>query len=96
MGLIRGIDGPDVRSERDRTNRSLGRLRQNSVVNKFEQPGRLKAPVRGASNGIVERTHKFLSAALGRNAAEGGYIEFTIAQTQAPVMLAPVRAIGSR
>jgi hypothetical protein len=37
--------------------------------------------VRGASDGIAERTHKFLSAVLGRNAAKGYNIEFAIAQT---------------
>jgi hypothetical protein len=88
--LSRGVDVWDVRLGTGPINPSLRRLRQNSGVNKFEQPRRLKAPVRGASNGIAERAHKFLSAALGRNAAEGGNIEFAIAQTQAPVMAVAV------
>jgi hypothetical protein len=44
--------------------------------------------MRGAGNGIAERTHKFLGAALGRNAAEHGNIEVVIAHTHGPVMLA--------
>jgi hypothetical protein len=41
-------------------------------------PHRLQAPVRGAGDGIAEGTHKFHSAALGRNATEGGNIRVAV------------------
>ncbi len=34
--------------------------------------------MRGAGNGVAEGTHKFLSAALGRNATEGGNIRVAV------------------
>jgi hypothetical protein len=46
--------------------------------------------VRGAGNSIAERTHKFLSAALGCDAAERANIEVAIAHSRASVMLAAV------